>query len=601
MKASGPRKSSGAALSPTPPAETGTIRKKWTGRLAVALLYPNRYPVAVSNLGCQLAYALLNDCPDIVCERFVYPERGEALRSLESSRPLSDFPIVCASVSFEHDFPRLPALLAAGGVPPMAADRAGRIGPGEPLVVIGGVAMLINPEPPAAFADLVAVGEAEAILPQLLPLLLDAPGRQREDLLAEAAHLPGCYAPALYEHRYDAEGRLAGIIPARGAPPRVKKALAAVPEVAGHSRLYSSEAELDMHMVELGRGCGQSCRFCAAGYVYRPPRLWPREAVARALAERPGDARRIGLLGLEMSDELDAERLAGAIAAENCLLSFSSLRADRLSPPLLAVLERSALKSVAIAADGASERLRRVINKRITAGQLVDAAVKLVESGIFHLKIYVMIGLPGETAADLEEFAELARTIHAAVLPLGRARGRVCEIAVSLNCFVPKAWTPFQFCAFGGQEPAAATAEQAIAQTLAELKGKIRMIKKMLADTPNLRLNADSPEQALEQAVYARADRRIAPALLARGGGLAFRQAMKRVDDLFGDEPGVAIRHFALRERDEGEIFPWDIIDHGFLPGYMWQEYGRALRERAAAPCQPPRCRTCGVCHVQTA
>ena len=586
---------------PAPHAETGAIRKKWTGRLPVALLYPNRYPVAVSNLGCQLVYALLNEHPDIVCERFVYPEGGRPLRSLESSRPLQDFPIVCASVSFEHDFPRLPALLAAGGVRPLAADRPGRIGPGSPLVVIGGVAMLINPEPLAAFADLIAAGEAEAILPPLLPLLFDCPGQNREDALLRAAVLPGCYAPALYAQRHDAAGRLIDMRAAAGAPPRVRAALAAEPAVAGHSRLHSPEAELDMHMVELGRGCGQSCRFCAAGYVYRPPRLWPREAVARALGARPEGARRIGLLGLEMSDELDAERLAGLIAEEGCLLSFSSLRADRLSPPLLAVLERSALKSVAIAADGASERLRRIINKRITADRLVEAAIRLVEAGIHHLKIYVMIGLPGERDADLAEFAELARAIRAAILPLGRVRGRVCEITISLNCFVPKACTPFQHCAFGGEAPEEAAPEKAVAQSLAALKGKIRLLRKLLAAEANLRLNADSPEQALEQAVYARADRRIAPALLARGMGRSFRVAMRGLDAVFGGEPDAAVRHFALRERGEGELFPWDVIDHGFFPGYMRQEYGRALRERVAAPCEPRGCRRCGVCRGQDA
>lgn len=154
---------------PTPPYdESGTIRKKWTGRLPLALLYPNLYPVAVSNLGFQLVYGLLNADEDLVCERFVYPDQGLPLRSLESSRPLTDFPLVFASISFEHDYPRLAAMLAAGGIPPLAADRDGKIEPGRPLVLIGGVAMFMNPEPLAAFADLVALGEAEAILPQLL-------------------------------------------------------------------------------------------------------------------------------------------------------------------------------------------------------------------------------------------------------------------------------------------------------------------------------------------------------------------------------------------------------------------------------------------------
>lgn len=590
--------------------EAGTIRKKWTGRLPVALLYPNLYPVAVSNLGYQLVYALLNADEDLVCERFVYPDKGAPLRSLESSRPLTDFPLVFASISFEHDYPRLAAMLAAGGIPPLAAERSGRIEAGKPLVLIGGVAMFINPEPLAAFADLVALGEAEAILPQLTGVVKQWAEHAREDLLYRInATIEGCYAPSLYHFDYDKNGRLQYIRPEQGLPARVKKTVLAEAPLAGHSRLYSPQAELDMHMVELGRGCSQACRFCAAGYVYRPPRLWQQDAVAAALRHRPGQVRRVGLLGMEMSTSLDTARLATDLQGSGCMLSFSSLRADRLSPQLLSVLGQSELKSAAIAADGASERLRRVINKNIKAQNLLSAAVQLVEAGIFHLKIYLMIGLPGEGEADLLEFAALIRSIRAAILPLGRARGRVTALSLSINCFVPKAWTPFQYCSFGGLSPEEDTGlrpEAQVNRALASLKEKAKFLRHLLKDEANLHFICDSPDQALEQAVYARADRRIAPVLLARGAGrLSFKMAMKHFIDQGNKgnrenrgRPGFGIWDYALRPRSQDELFPWDVIEHGFSPGYMWQEYGRALREFATSACEPERCRRCGVCHA---
>lgn len=583
--------------------ETGTIRKKWTGRLPIALLYPNLYHVAVSNLGFQLVYGALNDHDDVVCERFVYPaDTAAPFRSLESSRPLTDFPLVFASISFEHDYPRLVAMLAAGAVPPLAADRTNEIQPGMPLVLIGGVAMFINPEPLAAFADLIAIGEAEAILPQLLALLKDWSSTSRLELCHLAASdSTGCYAPALYHFHRDDSGRLSRISAAAGLPERVGKAVAATMDTAGHSLLHTPRAELDMHMVELGRGCSRACRFCAAGYVYRPPRLWSRDAVGRALAERPREVQRIGLLGMEMSPDADTAQLAETLLETGCLLSFSSLRADRLSPQLLSILEQSTLKSAAIAADGASERLRRIINKNISAQDLHNAALSLVEAGIFHLKIYLMIGLPGETDADLVEFAELVRSIRAAILPLGRARGRVTELTLSLNCFVPKAWTPFQYCSFGGLPSDLLNGlnpEEQIRSVLNSLKEKTRLLRRLFKGEANLHFICDSPEQALEQAVYARADRRIAPVLLARGmGRLSLKMAMKKYLDL--GRAGFASWDYALRERSQGELFPWDVIDHGFRPGYMWQEYERAMRGLATSPCEPERCRLCGVCHAE--
>jgi radical SAM superfamily enzyme YgiQ (UPF0313 family) len=558
--------------------------------MPVALLYPNTYPVAVSNLGFQLVYSLLNQQEAVVCERFVYPEASQPLRSLESSRPLSDFPLVFGSISFEHDFPRLAAMLAAGGIEPLAAQRSQDIGPGRPLVVLGGVGVFMNPEPLAIFADLMVIGEAEPILEPLLAALEGFATTSRESLLLHiGASLPGCYVPAFYQFSYAGSGEVMDIAAPAELPLPVAKVIAPAMERAAHSTLLSPEAELGMYMVELGRGCSRGCRFCAAGFIYRPPRLWSAEAILRGLADRPERIDRIGLLGMEMASSETVDQIAGYLREHDCTLSFSSLRADRITEQTLALLAASNLKSVAIAADGCSERLRTLINKGLDEADLLTAAERLVTAGIFHLKLYVMIGLPTETQEDLDELVRLVDRLQARILPVGRARGRVSELTLSINCFVPKPWTPFQYCSFGGLTAEQAS-EERTSKALVALKEKIRYLRKMFTGKANLRLKFDHPEQALQQAVYARADRRIGPALLDIGSGrFSFKQALQR--------HRINPWQFAVRPRRREERMCWEVIDHSIRPGYLWEEYERALRGTLTTACEPVVCRRCGVCH----
>ena len=571
--------------------EIGTIRKKWTGRLPIALLYPNIYPIAVSNLGFQLVYSLLNGMEGVVCERFVYPEANHPLRSLESSRPLRDFPLVFGSISFEHDYPRLVALLAAGGLQPFAAERGATVEAGNPLVVLGGVGVFMNPEPLAAFADLMVIGEAEPVLEPLVEALRVYQRIPRQDLLFMiGSTVSGCYVPGAYRFSWQHNGAVAAIAGPPELPRRVAKVIAQAPERAAHSTLLSPEAELGMYMVELGRGCSRGCRFCAAGFIYRPPRLWNAEAILNGLKDRPEHINRIGLLGMEMAGNDTVDEIAAYLQEHHCSLSFSSLRADRISEQTMELLAVSQLKSVAIAADGCSERLRTLINKGLDQADLLQAAVRLVTAGIFHLKLYVMIGLPTETNDDLDELIHLVEQLQASIMPIGQARGRVTELTLSINCFVPKPWTPFQYCAFGGLTAAEAATESTDLALLV-LKEKIRYLRRMLSTKANLRLKFDHPEQALQQAVYARADRRIGPALLDIGSGrFSFKQALRR--------HGISPWQHAVRLRDRDELMCWEVVDHGIRPGYLWEEYERALQCRPTAACQPTICQRCGVCHA---
>jgi len=555
----------------------------------VALLYPNTYPLAVSNLGFQLVYRLLNDRADIVCERFVYPQNREPFRSLESDRLLSDFPLVFGSVSFEQDFPRLVAMLAAGGIAPLAAERKRTIRAGDPLVVLGGVGVFMNPEPLAPFADLMVIGEAEAVLPQLMENL--STGGDRTELLQHiGATLAGCYVPGGYTFRYDSDGRVREIIAPPGLPQRVTKVVLKTTSKAAHSELLSPEAELGMYMTELGRGCSRACRFCAAGFIYRPPRLWDSDAILAGLEARPAGVDRVGLLGMEMSDNATLGRIASYLQGHGCSLSFSSLRADRISERILDLLSRSGLKSVAIAPDGSSQRLREVINKGLSEEDLLAAALALVNAGIYTLKLYVMIGLPTETRQDLDELIALIEKIRAAILPLGRTRGRVCEIILSVNSFVPKPWTPFQYLSFGGLDRKQAAAAPDADASVTVLRKKIKYLKKNFSRVSNLHLKVDRPERILTQAVFSRADRRIAPVLLDIGTGRrSFKQAMK--------VHGLTPWEYCVRPRAADELFCWQVVDHGIIEGYLYRELEKALAGRSTRPCDTLVCRRCGVCH----
>ncbi len=573
--------------------ESGTYLKKWTGRLPVALLYPNRYEVGVSSLGFQLVYSLLNDHDELVCERFFLPaEAGAPLRSFESGRPLADFPFLFYSISFEHDYLNLARLLLDGGVPLFAKERSDEpIGAAGPLVIGGGVATFMNPEPLAPFTDLFLLGEAEPLLPPLLPFLSEHLEKTpRPDLLfLLSKKLEGTYAPSLHTPIYNDEGRQVDSQPSDGLPKRIKKGTALIMTKAAHSQLLSPAAEFSsLYLTELGRGCSRGCRFCAAGFIYRPPRLWDADAVIRGVEERSSSVKRVGLLGMEMADREELESLSSYLLESGCSLSFSSLRADRISGPLLKLLGSSGLKSVAIAPDGASERLRRVINKNLTEEDLLLAAERLVDAGLYKLKLYLMIGLPTETMDDLQEMLELVKKIRERMLPTGRARGHLCEITLSVNCFAPKPWTPFQFHPFGGvalQRGEEGNADAAIKS----LKEKITFLRKGLRHEPNVRLNHDKPENVLFQAVLARGDRRLAQVLATMAQtGMAWKQAMRK--------NGLRPETFALHQYWKDDYLPWNIVDHSIKQEYLWQEYQKAFQAGTTIPCDTTVCRRCGVC-----
>jgi radical SAM superfamily enzyme YgiQ (UPF0313 family) len=565
--------------------ERGWVRKDPGGRLQMALLYPNFYHLGMSNLGFQAVYGLAATHEGILCERAFLPGPEEAaeyaasktpLLTLESQRPVRDFDVVAFSLCFENDYPNVLQMLALAGLPFEAAAR----GEGAPLVLGGGVGAMLNPEPLADLFDIFFIGEAEAGLAELLGRLAGALGAQspsrpeKAALLASLAQeVPGVYVPSLYEPEYAEGGRLAAFRASGGAPERIRsRRLSRLEEAPAKSVIRTPEAELgDMYLIEVSRGCGRGCRFCAAGYAYRPPRSLPAEAALGAISElEPGT--RCGLVGAAVSDWAPAAEVGRRVLERGGGISVSSLRADSLSEGLIEVLRLSGYKSVAIAPEAGSERLRRVINKGLDEADIIRAAESLAVAGAERLKLYFMIGLPTETDDDVEEIVALVKRVKHHLRKKVAPSGAMPRLALTVSSFVPKPHTPFQW---------------APVEDVAVLKERIRRVERGLR-REGVEVSADVPKYAYLQAVLARGDRRVKEFLLAHQAGARWPQAWRQVN--------LNPDFYARRQRERDELMPWDFIDHGVRKDYLWEEWQRALAGKASPRCQVDICHRCGVC-----
>lgn len=544
----------------------------------------------MSSLGYQLVYSLLNERDDIVCERFFFPDSDGEFLSYESGRNLQDFPLLFFSISFEQDYINIVKLLKLGGIRCFTSDRS--MESDAPLVIGGGVAAFMNPEPIAPFFDCMVIGEAEPVLNILVDCFVSGfGGKRRKDLLLDIVHSgDGFYVPEFYRPHYDSANLFSHYEITEKVPERVKRVVLPDCDKAAHSELLTPAAEFsDIYLTELGRGCSRGCRFCAAGFIYRPPRLWDADSVIHALNEKGKDVNRIGLLGMEMAGQGVMDSISSYLLDSGCALSFSSLRADKINDKLLTLLSESSLKSVAIAPDGTSERLRKVINKGLDEKDLTAAAVRLTEAGVYKIKLYVMVGLPTETRDDLQEFIDLLHTIKSKIDRIGRKRGRLTELFLSVNCFVPKPWTPFQFHSFGCSERLAAGEKRKYTEILAALRKKISFLKKECNTISNTYFQADKPENALFQAVLSRGDRRLAKVLEgAAANRFSWKNGIKKND--------ITIEQYISTGTNEDSNFPWYILDHTIRHEYLWEEYLKSFEEKMTAPCDIEICRRCGVC-----
>lgn len=526
--------------------EEGGSPRGWGGKLTVCLVYPNRYYTAMSNLGFQAVHAQLNAHPDVVCERAFLPDPDDlaeyeksraSLLSLDSQRPLTDFHVIAFSVSFESDYLNMPAIFRLAGIPPLTEER----GDSYPLVIAGGAALFLNPEPVADFLDLVCIGEAEPLLPTLLDLLRSGEGEGREELLARAARLPGIYVPSLYELEYDGL-RIAARRPLAGAPERVERQwLGDLDRHATTSELLTPRTEFaDMYLIELSRGCPRGCRFCAAGFIYLPYRQRSleeiKEQVLRGLQER----KKLGLVGAAVSDFKGIGELCRFILQEGGKVSVSSLRLDQLDDDMIAVLKASGHKTVALAPEGGSQRLRDLVKKDITEEQILAACDLLIGSDILNLKLYFIIGLPTETTADLEELVALVEKIRVRVIAAAKANRRLGEVVLSVNPFVPKPFTPFQWCGM---------------EDMKSLERKAKFLHQAFNRLSNVRLQLESPREAYLQALLSRGDRRLAALLLKADETGSWKRAAKALQ-LDTDD-------WVYGSISLDETLPWDFVAGG--------------------------------------
>ena len=559
--------------------EEGYYRYAAGTRERFALVYPNSYFVGMSNLGLHIIYDLLNRRDGTACERFFLPEKKKIARyentktplmSLENQTPLADFPIIGFAVSFEMDYFNVVKILELGHVKVRAAERGER----DPLVIAGGPCSTFNPEPLSAVIDAFIIGEGEAIM----PAFMDAYDKAREEGVTRAEHLrrlaqvPGVYVPALYEHHYAEDGRIADIVPLAGAPAQVSrqwvKDLDAWP---AHTVVVTEDTEFNLYLIETARGCGRHCRFCMAGYCFRVPRNRSLDVINEEVRAALQYKKRIGLMGAAISDYPEIDALCKDILGEGLSMSVASFRADSVTQELVESLAKSGLQTLTMAPEAGSKKMRAVINKGIEEEHLFHSMDLGIAAGIPNYRLYLMIGRPCEEEEDIDDIIDLANRLKDYMEAHG-AKGR---LTLSINPFIPKPFTPFQWKPMCDKK----TVEQ-----------RLKRIEQSLRRRKHIHIIAESPRESYVQGVLARGDRRIADVLVRAcelGGAKAFKRAMK--------EAGLDPLFYLSRERTEDEIFPWERLDMGFRKAYLYQELEKAAALERTIPCFEG-CHRCGVC-----
>ena len=544
----------------------------------VAIVYPNTYFVGMSNLGLHIIYEEINLRNDSVCERIFLPEKKELeaydktktpLMSVETQRPMHQFDVVAFDVTFEMDYFHIPLMLRHGRVPIMGKDRTEF----DPIVIAGGPCATFNPEPFADFIDAFIIGEGEGIVTAVLERIRKGRenGESREETISALAQIDGVYVPILYTPQYDDNKRFVGYDIAEGAPKTIRRHFEPLTS-GGETVIATNFTEFGaMYIIEVARGCGRHCRFCMAGYCFRVPRVRPLDILKEGVDRAEKLGKKVGLMGAAISDYPEVDELVTYIRSKDMRYSCASLRADSLTQAVVDGLADSGQKTITIAPETGSERLRRVTNKGISEEHLQNAATLSAKSGIQHMRLYIMIGLPTETDEDIEAIVGLAERTQAHMAEVG-CKGR---LTLSINPFIPKPFTPFQWMAMDNQK----TVEK-----------KLQYIKKALQKNRRIEVLVESPKEAYIQGVLARGDRRLGAVLAACAadrGSKSFKAEMKAA--------GLDMEEMNYRERSFDEFLPWSHLDMGMDDGYLQMEWKRSVDEAYTPPCVQG-CKRCGVC-----
>jgi radical SAM superfamily enzyme YgiQ (UPF0313 family) len=509
--------------------EQGTVIKDWGGKVPIALVYPNSYYLGMSNLGVHAVYSLLNGYDNIVGERVFWEGEGGSPISLESQRPLSDFATVVFSISYELDYFNVVSILRASGIPLYAKDRD----QSHPLVIAGGPCIMANPTPLSPFFDVLAIGEAEPLVPEMLPVIGE--DVSRDELLKALSLLPGLYVPQFYSGR-----------------PVVRQWAKNLDDFPVASAVLTPDTELgDLYLIEVERGCNWGCRFCLVSQTFAPMRYRSIDSLLSQAKAGLKYRKRLGLVGAAVSSYPHIEELLPRLTEMGAELSLSSLRIAPLSPVVLKELARGGAKTVTMAPEAGSQRLRKLVKKGITEDDILRAVERVAEAGIRQLKLYFIIGLPSESDEDIEAIINLVLKCKNAI----DKKRAGCRLTLNVSPFVPKAGTPFQWL------PMAPTAV---------LNRRLGRIKHALMPK-GIKVKGESPAWSQVQGALARGDTELAKAL-AETGELSLAAWRKAAE-----KHNIDIDFYANQHWDTSQKLPWDIIELGTKAGYLESELARAL------------------------
>ena len=557
-------------------------RHNFRKRIRSVLVYPGTYELGMSSLGVQVIYSSLNRRDDTSCERAFLPQpqilrklrlSSTPLFSFETQTPLNQFNLVGFSVSFESDYVNIPLALELANIAPLAANRTDK----DPLIIAGGINISYNPEPISDFVDIFVVGEAEITVHHLMDRISDwsETNASKADLLRSLAATPGFYIPSFYQVDYHDDGSIERMRPEACAPEKIRaSAVANLDDVETCTQIHTPNTEFsNAHLIEIVRGCGRQCRFCVADYARRWPRHRSVENTLKLAEVASGITDRIGLVGASISDHPQIDEIATGLVEKGFRISCASLRAETVRPPLLEALAESEQGTITIAPEVASENLQRVVNKAIPRERLYHVFEEALKRDILNLRLYFLIGVPYETAADVEAIADMAKEMRSILLPYAKKTGRMGRISFTISPMVPKPHTPFQWVEM--EEP----------KTIAR---KLDFLKREINSIGGLKVSSASARLAYQEGVFARGDRRLGKVILDLSRGMSWKQGFKkhRLDPDF----------YALRPRSLAEIHPWDHLDLNVKPEYLTHEFKKQASGFMTSQCDTTVCKKCGAC-----